>query len=451
VTARHSHNVGIVATYRTVTSVQMLRAEWGRARHSSLGRNAVWMFLGQGLSIICQGAYIILLGRLLGITEYGTYVGAAAMVSIVSQYSPLGSHSVFLRYVSPDPEKFAHYWGNVLVTTITLGSLFVVLLAWIGPHLAHSYSWPLLLCVAIGDCLCAQLTTAAGRVFQAFEKMRITAGLNVLVNLLRTLLAGFMLWHFHHGTAWQWAVAALIVSSIAAVIAVALVTRLYGKPALSVPLLRRRTGEGFVFALSYSTTGIYNDIDKVMLGHYGMNAANGIYTMAYRAVDVCTTPITAIQGAAFPRFFRKGVDGVRTTADYSVRLVKRTAPLALISALVMVLVAPILPHLVGRGFGESVLALRWLCLLPFFRSFQLSAGDALTASGHQNLRLGSQVIAAVFNFGTNLYLIPLYSWRGAAWSSLATDGLLAVVNWMVLWWLTTNKNNLIGIEHPTRR
>lgn len=409
----------------------------GRARHSSLGRNAVWMFLGQGLSLIFQGAYIILLGRLLGITEYGTYVGAVAMVSIVSQYSALGSHSVFLRYVSPDPGRFAHYWGNILVTTITLGSLFVALLTWIGPHLAHSYSWSLLLCVALGDCLCAQLTLAAGRVFQAFEKMGITAGLNVLVNLLRTLLAGFMLWHFHHGTAWQWAIAALIASSVAAVAAVALVTRLYGKPAISVPLLRRRTGEGFVFALSYSTTGIYNDIDKAMLGHYGMNAANGIYTMAYRAVDVCATPITAIQGAAFPRFFRKGVDGVATTADYSIRILKRTAPLALISALAMVLVAPILPHLVGKGFAESVLALRWLCLLPFLRSFQLSAGDALTASGHQKLRLASQVIAAAFNFGTNLYLIPHYSWRGAAWSSLATDGLLAGFNWVVLLWLTT--------------
>jgi O-antigen/teichoic acid export membrane protein len=419
-----------------MSSVKMLRAEWGKARNSSLGRNAVWMFLGQALSTVCQGIYIILLGRLLGSAEYGTYVGAVAMVSIVSQYSPLGSHSVFLRYVSPAPEKFAPYWGNVLATTITLGSLFVALLTWIGPHLAHSYSWSMLLCVALGDCLCAQLTTAAGRVFQAFEKMGITAGLNVLVNLLRTLLAGFMLWHLHHGTAWQWAIAALIVSSVAAITALVMVTRLYGMPALSVPLLRKRTGEGFIFALSYSTTGVYNDVDKAMLGHYGMNAANGIYTMAYRVVDVCTTPITSIQGAAFPRFFCKGAEGVRSTADYAVRIVKRTAPLALISALAMVLAAPIIPHLVGRGFGESVPALRWLCLLPLFRSFQLSAGDAITASGHQKLRLGSQAIAAAFNFGINLYLIPLYSWRGAAWSSLATDGLLAVFNWLVLLQLT---------------
>jgi O-antigen/teichoic acid export membrane protein len=300
-----------------------------------------------------------------------------------------------------------------------------------------------ILCVALGDCLCAQLIAAAGRVFQAFEKMHLTAGLNLLVNLLRTLLAAFMLWNYHHGTAQQWAMAALIVSCIAAAVALMLVGRLYGSPALSLRLLQKRLGEGIVFALSYSTTGVYNDIDKAMLGHYGMNVANGIYTMAYRVVDVSTTPTTSIQGAAFPRFFRKGVDGVKSAGDYAVRIVKRTAPLALLSTLAMLLAAPIIPHLLGKGFSESVLALRWLCLLPFFRSFQLSAGDAITASGHQKLRLGSQAVAAAFNFGINLYLIPLYSWRGAAWSSLATDGLLAVFNWTVLFWLTSKQPSFV--------
>jgi O-antigen/teichoic acid export membrane protein len=32
---------------------------------------------------------------------------------------------------------------------------------------------------------------------------------------------------------------------------------------------------------------------------------------------------------------------------------------------------------------------------------------------------------AVFNILINLWLIPAYSWRGAAWSSIASDALLA--------------------------
>lgn len=413
--------------------------QWRIVRRSPLARNAGWMFLGQVLSVVCQGAYFLILARLLGSVEYGVYVGAVAMVSILSQFSSLGTHSVFLRYVSADHKKFHLYWGNVLITTLTLGSLFAALLTWMGPHVSHTYSWTMMIYIALSDCLCMQLTTAAGRVFQAFEKMSITAGLNLLTNLLRAVLAALMLWHFHRGSAWQWAIAAFIVSFIAALTALTLVTVLYGKPAFSIPLLLLRLGEGIVFALSYSTTGIYNDVDKAMLGHYGMNAANGIYTMAYRVVDVATMPVTAIQGAAFPRFFRMGLEGITSTSQFSVRIIKRTAPLALLSAITMLLAAPIIPHLAGKGFEESVVALRWLCLLPFFRSFQLSAGDALTAAGHQKLRLGSQAVAAAFNFGSNLYLIPLYSWRGAAWSSLATDALLAFLNWTLLYWITSGK------------
>ena len=58
------------------------------------------------ISVICQGCYFVLIARLLGNAGYGVYVGAIAVVSILSQYSALGSHSVFLRYVSAQPELF---------------------------------------------------------------------------------------------------------------------------------------------------------------------------------------------------------------------------------------------------------------------------------------------------------------------------------------------------------
>lgn len=414
-----------------------IRKEWQRICSSSLAQNAGWMFLGQGLSIACQAACVILLARLLGSSEFGIYVGVAAMVSILSQYSLLGSDTVLLRYVSPEPKNFAHYWGNVLAMAFTLGSLLVVFLTLVGPHVAHSYSWTMVLCVAIGDCLFAQLTAASGRVFQTFEKLRITASLNVLTSLLRTLLAGLMLWRLGRATAGQWAIATLMVSFTSACAALLLVTRLYGRPSFSPQLLRERTGEGLVFAFTHSTSKIYNDIDKPMLGHYGMNAANGIYSMAYRVIEIATMPLNSFHGAAFPRFFRQGIEGARSTKDFALRIIKRTAPMSLFLAAVMLVAAPIIPHLLGKSFAESVPALRWLCLLPFFRSFNFSAGDALTGAGHLKLRLRGLASAAAFNFGVNLYLIPHYRWVGAAWSSLATEGLLAVFNWIMLLELTS--------------
>jgi O-antigen/teichoic acid export membrane protein len=419
-------------------------------KNGSLARNASWVFIGQGLSVICQGIYFVLLARLLGNVEYGIYSGAFAMVAILSAYSSLGSPLVLLRHVSPDHRKFAAYWGNVLIITPTLGITFIALLAWWGPHIAHSYSWKLVFCVACADCLCAQLTIAAGQAFQAFENLRMTATFSLLVNCLRALLAGLMLWRLHHATAQQWAAAALAVSLMATASALLFVTRFYGKPSFSARLLSLRAGEGFIFALSGSTTGIYNNMDKAMLGHYGMNAANGIYTLAYRVIDVACMPVWSVSSAAFPRFFQKGVGGVQSTAAYAGRLVKRTVPIATLSTVAMVVAAPIIPHLLGHGFDESVLALRWLCLLPVFRSLHSCAADALTGAGHQKLRLGNQTALASFNFGVNLYLIPHYGWRGAAWSSLATDGLLAVLNWSTLAILQVRAAKLAMVSNLAR-
>jgi O-antigen/teichoic acid export membrane protein len=242
-----------------------------------------------------------------------------------------------------------------------------------------------------------------------------------------------MLWRLHHATAKQWVVAALLISSFGACVALVMVARSYGKPRFSPKFLRERSGEGAVFALSYSTTGIYNDADKALLGHFGMNAANGIYSMAYRIIDVACAPLYAVQAAAFPRFFKKGAEaGLRNTKSFALKILARTAPLSLAAAVAMFFLAPVIPRVVGHGFSDSVLALRWLCLIPLFRSFHISAGDALTGSGHQKLRLSTQAAAAVFNFAVNLYLIPRLGWLGAAWSSLATDGALGLMNWIVL-------------------
>jgi len=87
---------------------------------------------------------------------------------------------------------------------------------------------------------------------------------------------------------------------------------------------------------------------------------------------------------------------------------------------------------VGRGFIEAEAALRWLCLIPLFRSIHQMTGCALTGAGLQNYRTGTQLTAATLNFFLNLWLIPKWGWHGAAWSSLLTDAALAAMNLGIL-------------------
>jgi len=417
----------------------MISDQIKRLRQSTLAGNAAWIFAGQGFSFVIQALYFVFLARLLNATQYGVLAGAVALVTVVSQYSTMGSGLTLLRYVSQDPKRFPEYWGNVLMSTILYGSLIVLILHFSGRWLVGAESASLLTLIAFSDCICGQLSTCAAQVFQSFERMRLTATLNLLTSLFRLVLACSMLLVMHHAVAQQWAVAMLVVSICAACAAFTIVTRRFGWPRFEPKLLLTRGAEGFVFAVSGSTTSAYNDFDKVMLGHYGMTVANGIYSMAYRIINIATMPIQSIEAAAFPRFFREGAKGITAVQPLAIKILKRTAVLGLAAAVGMFLFAPIIPFFIGKGFTPSVSALRWLCLIPFFRSFHLCAGDAIAGAGQQKLRLVCQLIAAGSNFALNLYLIPHYSWLGAAIASLLTDASLAVLTWTVLLWLRSRE------------
>lgn len=426
----------------------MLLECYRQARNSLLLRNAGWLFVGQGLSFVVQAASFIVLARLLGSSEYGLLAGAVALVTIVSQYGSMGSGQLFMRYVSADRNQSHRYWGNALLSVLLVGGILVALLWVIGPWLISRNSLRVLILLALSECIFVQITVCASMVFQTFERMRVSATLTLLTSVLRLVFAVSMLVIFGRAYAWQWALASLLISSIVAITAIWVVTRHYGLPALSLKLLVRRSGEGFVFAMSGSTTSVYNDLDKVILSHYGMLQANGIYSMAYRVVNIGTMPILSLVGAAFPRFFQAGVNGTAAVLPMARTLLKRTLLLGAIVAAGMFVFAPILPHLAGDSYREAVSALRWLCLIPLFRCFSLSAGDALSGAGDQKFRLICQSTAAIGNGLLNLYLIPRYSWHGAAWASLLTDGALGTMNWAALFYLARRPINRQMKQEP---
>ncbi len=413
------------------------------ALKGQLAKNASWMFLGQGVSFAVQALYFILLARLLAANEYGIFVGAAAGVSLFSQYSTLGSGMVLVRQVSRDRTEFRQYWGNVLMTTLSVGLVVIVGLAFFGKWLVGPASASIIVLVAIGECTCSRLAEGAGQAFQAFEQLKLTATLTSLTNVARLAAAAVLMATLHHATVRQWAIASLIVSCISAAMSLYLVTARLGWPIFDFGLLRRRALEGVGFSIAASTTSVYNDIDKAMLSRYGMTAANGIYSMAYRVVDISCAPIRSLQSAAFPRFCQLGRDGALGSIHFTRKLLAKTLPFSVLVAGIMFFTAPVIPFLVGKSFANSVSALQWLCLLPIFRSLHLGAGDTLTGAGYQRYRTAAQLTAAGLNFLLNLWLIPRYSWHGAAWASLITDGALAAGNWMTLALLLRHEGRVV--------
>jgi O-antigen/teichoic acid export membrane protein len=234
----------------------------------------------------------------------------------------------------------------------------------------------------------------------------------------------------HRVTLHRWVLVYLLATFLGSVYAVTRGRQLWGPPCTDLTALREDAAEGVLFSIAGSATTVYNDIDKIMLSKLVNLASTGVYAAAYRVIDVTMTPVRSLAGAAYPQFFRKGVGGFAATYRYALSLITKSATYGLFVTAGLWLFAPVLPHVLGSRYAAVVPAVRWLALIPFLRCIHSFLADAFSGAGLQRVRTAIQVGVALLNIAINLVILPRYSWRGAAWASLACDGLLVVAFWL---------------------
>jgi O-antigen/teichoic acid export membrane protein len=386
------------------------------------------MFIGRLLNFFFQAAYFVLLARLLAVREYGIFAGAYALVNTITPYSALGAAMLLLRYVSIDHKLARIYWTNALATTSGF-TLIAAVTALACARWIHSIGNPLMMVsLILANCLFSQITQLGSSLVFALGNARLSALMTTASNLGRLLILGIMKLVMGHATAPQWSVGLLIASFVAAVPIYLRVRKQIGSAHFDWHLLKRRFGEGLGFSFAGTTEAVNNDLDKIMLAHYGMDAQNGFYTLAYRVIDFATSPIVALTSAVVQRHFVLSPEGVRPVMKLAVKSLGVSVALGFAIGLLTRLASPLLPFVAGRGFAGAVAAINILCWLPLIRGVHQSCGSALTGLGLQNWRTAAQAVAALLNVVLNVIWIHRFGWRGAAWSTLASDGALAVLN-----------------------
>jgi O-antigen/teichoic acid export membrane protein len=414
-----------------------------RAADRVLARNTFWVAFGQVLRVGIQAVYFILIARALGAREYGLYVGVLALVAVAAPFASLGSGNLLIKHVARDPDTFPRHWGKALTTTLLTGTLLLGLVAVVA-RLWLPASVPLRFVLVIGaaDLLFVRLIDVSAQAYQAHQRMSRTALLQLLLSPVRLLAALVMIAVVPAPTALEWGALYLLSAVIGGCVAVALVNHELGKPEFRLRHLSSELGEGAYFSVSLSAMSFTNDIDKTMLARLSTLEATGIYAAAYRLVDVAFLPVMSLLMATYAQFFQHGVRGVRATARFARRLLSLGAGYGLLAAAGLYLVAPALPVILGDGYRDAIDAVRWLALLPFLKAIHYFGADALTGAGHQGYRTVVQVGIAALNILLNLWLIPLYSWRGAAIATIVSDGLMGVAIWSLVWYLARHGGRL---------
>ncbi len=403
-----------------------------RIQTRGLLRDTTHLSIGQGFRLVIQAAYFVLVARSLGPDAYGAFVTVVAMAALLGPFSGLGTPNLFIKNVRSGKRAAALCWGNGILLTVLSGALLTALAVGLSLLLQLKTAPFAVLLICVADMVFMKVTELAAFGFSACDRMKQTSIQNVVVSLLR--LAGIvaLMASVHPVTLDRWVLVYVLTTFLGMIYAIAKGSQLWGLPATDLTALREDSAEGVFFSIAGSATTIYNDIDKIMLSKLADLASTGVYAAAYRVIDVSMTPIRSLAAAAYPRFFRKGMDGIGATYAYALALIRKAAVYGLVASAGLWLSAPVLPHVLGSKYDAVVAAVRWLALIPFLRCLHSFLADALSGAGLQRTRTAIQVVAAVMNIALNLVILPRYSWRGAAWTSLGCDGLLVVMFWFTV-------------------
>ena len=411
--------------------IKKIKEFLGNHSQQELLNGALAFFKSYLLRLVVQGVYFVILARSFAPEKYGAYVGIVAIIAILIPFANWGSGEILVQEASRNRSLFQDYWGTAILKSFVWGTIFVGLILALYSFISIEYiSLATVFFIAIANLIFFKIDEVARHALISIGLLNEAAKALVVLYLNRFVASVIFIVLFPGDSIFQWSVLYCIATFATSIMTTAMVVRQAGYPNFNLSAIAKEFRLGFAFAIGVSAQNIYNDLDKSMLAKLSTLQATGIYGAAYHILNVAFAPVQSLMLASFRNFFQEGVSGIKG----SFALCKKLLPLSLaysIAAVIgLVVLAPLLPFILGTEYQESAWALIWLSPTIFFRTMHFFGADTLTGANYQSARSISQVVVAIANGLLNLWLIPLYGWHGAIWATIASECLLMILLWI---------------------
>lgn len=425
-----------------INTLESIKAKIIQVTQKGLFKDASWMLIARLINVVVQAAYFIIIARVLGAENYGSFVGVTSLASLAFPFIALGIDNVLVKEVAVNRQVFSSHWGNTLLVLGINSILVISVLLLISPLIfPDNISLATVAILLVADLFCLGLLEASNKALRAVYLMDKTAIL-VILNTLGKLIAALCLVTFFQPQnstnnigVNSWATLYLISSIVISLLSLLAVNKMAGKPTLNLSRIKSDVGLGIYFAIGLSASNINSDVDKTMLASMATLEATGIYGSAYRFINIGHVPVGALFNATYPRFFQQGVKGIQNCFGFAKKLLPLLIGYGIFSFLAYLIFAPLIPKILGAEYQDAISTLRWLAILPATNGLHILAADTLTGAGYQRVRSTVQVVTAVLNIVLNFWLIPLYSLYGAIWATLTSDSLRLITLWVILFYL----------------
>lgn len=385
-----------------------------------LAKNFVSLLVFNFVDKIAFAVLFIVIARSVHTSEFGIYNLAITLIFIGGMLVNFGIENVLIREIAKDRSKTSLLYHNALLLTVSLAVLTWPLLIGLSSLLRLDPDVTSLL--KIGGLIFFFTGTgqAASAVIKGYERIglfALIAGCQSVLNLALGIIV------LRSGGGLKGLIGIMVVTEAFKAVGLTLAARkLFSSNGIHIDLgiLRQILKLAVPFALIMVYALVLDRVNILLMGMLKSLNDVAVYGVVSKFADFLSLFSASMVGSLYPALSSR----LKADRDETWRLYNRSlGAFSLfgfgIAVFVIILASPIIAFLFGQQYVVGSPALRWMGMVFLLTMLSGPVGLLLLASGDQMYRLVAACIVVLFsNILLSLWLIPIYSYTGAAIASL---------------------------------
>lgn len=402
-----------------------------KLRQSGLVGESSW---GLGLEVTALLGTILsfmFLGRSLGPEGYGGYASLYAIVGPLVTLAASGVTLSLLQHVMRDGEPLERTARSCLTLGLGLGIALTGIGFGFALWIIETLSMAAILSILLTEFVTMPVLNLAAATVQATTGFGGAARIRIFVMVARIVVL-VALFATSSLTVESFGVSMLSISTISGIFFLHVVGKEHGFAFVPGRVLWPHVKSNLSYSGGISADSLGNDGDKLVLAANQMVVETGLYSAAYRVVQMGLIPVGSVIQATHGRFLEheEGLKGQHLSR--ALRFAAAGTGYGVVFAVGIILFAPLLTIVLGDEFEGSVQIVRWLSPLVLLRAVGSCSINGLMGLSKVTLRTVLLAINAAMAMALYIVLSPIHGWKGAVAGTLIGEFTSVLMTWAAL-------------------
>ena len=392
--------------------------------------NIGWLFFDKLLRMGVGLLVGVWIARYLGPDQFGLFNFTAALIGLFGALAGMGLQGIVVREIVRHPTCREDTLGTAAALQLLGGAVAYGLLIGAVFFLRPEDRLAQLIAAILGAMVLLKASEVASYWFESQVQSKYTVWVQNIAFLVFTGIKVTLILTGASLTSFAWA---MLAEALVVALALTIALHRLGPPLQSLRISRLRCVElvkaSWPLMLSSIAIMVYMKIDQIMIGQMLGNDAVGIYSAAVRISEIWYFIATAVAASVLPAILEAKKNNEAQYRQRLQRLFDLMTWLAVIVALPVTFFAtPLVTLLFGADYSEAggVLAIHvWATVFVFLG---VAGGNWFLAENQQLISLQRTALGAAVNILLNLLLIPILGVVGAAWSTLISYAVAAMLS-----------------------